>query len=246
MCICAVTRCPRRSSPPSDRALTLRGAALVDIYNNRRKTFIKTVVTLPDQASPAMSPLQEAPAEFWHSAAPHASQSSSLSANSFTSAKPPYIPRAVYLRKKAPKTGKTSNSPRPHVVNLTMLTFSSPQHREIPPYVGGGVGGCWWWWAGGALQCRKYSGTCAPLSRAKCPLEIARLIIATSFRNSRREGPHYEFSAARHRFLSVGLTRRPPARGVKRARNDYATAQPHACTGAPRPSERPVRFARCE
>ena len=56
--IWAVTRfstglpCPRGSAPSSDRALTIREAALVDNHNKRQPIFIKTVITLPTPVGP--------------------------------------------------------------------------------------------------------------------------------------------------------------------------------------------------
>ena len=111
MSIWAVTRyssgtpCLRGSAPPSARALTLRGAALIDNHNMHRPLFIKTVVTQPSQAAPTIGPQQEAPAQFGPLQASQAAKSSSMSANSFASPEPSYIPRAVYLQKKAPKNG---------------------------------------------------------------------------------------------------------------------------------------------
>ena len=89
--------------------------------------------------------------------------------NSFNSDKPSYIPRSVYLQKKAPKKGKDSSLPKPPVVNFDffdLFTASTPNNPSL-------------WEV--ELLCRQHSETFASLDRTNCSLEIARGIIAAAF-----------------------------------------------------------------
>ena len=196
---------PRGSAPPSARALTLWEAALVANYNNHRPIFTKTVVALPTPVGPQLptiGPQHVAPAQLWSFEASQASQSSSLSANSFASSKPSCIPRAVYMQKQEPKTGKTPNLPQPHVINfdyVDLFCASTPGNPSL-------------WEA--ALLFRQRSKTVASLGRTNCATDITREIIATAFsKRASGMGPLTNLARFAGAFFQFALTNDIPPAG---------------------------------